>query len=119
MGHSYASITVYNKEHTKSEIISLLADTGSTYTWIRKETLEKLGLVPEIKRKFRTIEGRSIEREVGEAVVEYADMRATTKIVFAIEEDGEVLGVHALEGLGLEVDPVTKELKKAEVLLAV
>ena len=46
MGHSYASITMYNKEHTKSEIISLLADTGSTYTWIRKETLEKLGLVP-------------------------------------------------------------------------
>ena len=99
MGHSYASITVYNKEQTKSERISLLADTGSTYTWIRKGTLEKLGLVPEIKRKFRTIEGRSIEREVGEAVVEYADLRVTTKVVFAIEEDGEVLGVHTLEGL--------------------
>ncbi len=75
------------------------ADTGSTYTWIRKATLEKLGLVPEIKRKFRTVEGRSIELEVGEAVVEYADLRVTTKVVFAIEEDGEVLGVHTLEGL--------------------
>lgn len=119
MGHSYASITVYNKKHTKSERVSLLADTGSTYTWIRKATLEKLGLVPEIKRKFRTIEERNIEREVGETVVEYADMRATTKIVFAIGEDVEVLSVYALEGLGLEVDPITKELKKAEVLLAV
>lgn len=119
MGHSYASITVYNKEHTKSERISLLADIGSTYTWIRKATLEKLGLVPEIKRKFRTIEGRSIEREVSEAAVEYADMRVTTKVVFAIGEDVEVLGVHALEGLGLEIDPLTNELKKAEVVLAI
>ena len=30
---------------------------------------------------------------------------------------GKVLGVDALEGLGLEVDPVTKQLRKVEALL--
>ena len=34
--------------------------------------------------------------------------KATTVVVFADEGDGKVLGVHALEGLGFEVDPVTK-----------
>jgi len=31
---------------------------------------------------------------------------------------GEVLGVDTLEGLGLKVDPITKQLRKAEALLA-
>ena len=43
--------------------------------------------------------------------------RATTIVVFA-EEDAEVLGVYALEYLSLEVDPITKELRKSEAILA-
>ena len=38
--------------------------------------------------------------------------------MFAEDEDDEVLGVDALEGLRLEVDPVTRQLRKIEVLLA-
>jgi predicted aspartyl protease len=40
-------------------------------------------------------------------------------VVFGIDKDAGVLGVHALEGLGLEVDPITKELKKVDAILAV
>jgi len=50
--------------------------------------------------------------------MEYANERATRMVVFAQGEDAHVLGVDALEGLGLEVDPVTKELRKTEALLA-
>jgi predicted aspartyl protease len=48
---------------------------------------------------------------VGEVVLEYAGMRATTKVVFALEDDVEVLSVHVLKVLGLEVDPTARELK--------
>lgn len=44
--------------------------------------------------------------------------KATTITVFAEESDNEVLGIHALEGLRLEVDPVTKRLKEVEAVLA-
>ena len=44
--------------------------------------------------------------------------RATTIVVFAEEKDYEVLGLHALEGLGLEVDPVTRQLRESEAILA-
>jgi len=44
---------------------------------------------------------------------------ATTMVVFAEESDANVLGVHALDGLRLEVDPTTKQLKKVEALLAI
>ncbi len=39
-------------------------------------------------------------------------------MVFAEERDNEVLGLHALEGLGLEVDPETRELRESESILA-
>jgi len=38
--------------------------------------------------------------------------------VFAEKEDFEVVGVDTLEGLGLEVDPITRQLRKVEALLA-
>ena len=44
-------------------------------------------------------------------------LSATRIVVFAECEDAEVLGVDALEGLRLEVDPVTKQLRKVEALL--
>ena len=68
--------------------------------------------------RFRTIEGRVIEREIGEAVTECLGERATTIVVFAEDEDAEVLGIYSLEGLRLKVDPVTRRLRKVEALLA-
>jgi len=51
-------------------------------------------------------------------IIECLGRRTTTVVVFAEEKDNEVLGLHALEGLGLEVDPITKQLKESEAILA-
>ena len=119
LGHTVAKVRLYNP-HDLSRCLDLelLVDTGSTYTWVKRGRLERLGIRPMGKRRFRTIEGRVVEREIGEAIVECLGERATCIIVFAEEDDVEVLGVTALENLALEVDPVTKQLKKAEAVLA-
>ena len=78
----------------------------------------ELGIKPKGSWKFKTVDGRILEREIGEAVMECMGERATRMVVFAEEGDAAILGVDALEGLRLEVDPVTKQLKKAEALLA-
>ena len=49
--------------------LEILVDTGSTYTWIRSERLKEIGIRPMDKRRFKTIEGKIIEREIGEANV--------------------------------------------------
>ena len=119
MGHVIAKVRLYNPyDHSKFLDLELLVDTGSTYTWIKREKLEKLGVKPMAKWRFRTIEGRVIEREIGEAVIECLGEKATRIVVFAEETDSEVLGVDALEGLRLEVDPTTRQLRKVEALLA-
>jgi predicted aspartyl protease len=119
MGHTTAAVKICNpQDGTKCVETELIVDTGITYTWIRRERLEAIGVKPSKARKFRTIEGRTIEREVGEAVIECLGERAMSIVVFAERDDAEVMGVVALESLALEVDPVTRQLKKAESLLA-
>lgn len=118
MGHTVARVTLHGPDMCKSEQIELLVDTGSTYTWVSNEVLEGLNMEAKTARKFKTIDGRMLERKVGEALIEYMNEKATRIVVFADKGDAEVLGVDALEGLGLEVDPTTKQLRKAEALLA-
>jgi len=119
MGHTTAAVKICNpQDDTKCVETELIVDTGNTYTWIKRERLEAIGVKPSKARKFRTIEGKTIEREVGEAVIECLGERAMSIVVFAERDDVEVMGVVALESLALEVDPVTQQLKKAESLLA-
>jgi len=119
MGHIFAKVKIYNPgDQSKTLDLDLIVDTGSTYTWVKQAKLRSLGLKPTGRRVFRTIEGKLVKREIGEALIECGGERATTIVVFAEDEDTEVLGVYALEGLGLEVDPTTKELRKSEAILA-
>jgi len=101
-----------------SEEVELTVDTGSTYTWVAESKLRVIGAKSLGKRNFRTIEGREIVRNVGEAVLEFGGEEATRIVVFAEPGDAEVLGVDSLEGLGLEVDPTTRRLKKVEAFIA-
>jgi len=119
LGHLYASVKIFNKEGSKYKEVLLHVDTGSTYSWIDKAILKELKIASKGKREFRTIEGKIVKREIGEAVVEYEGERATTIVVFGEKEDASILGVYTLEGLELTVDPTTERLKKVKVHLAI
>lgn len=119
MGQTYASIRVYGKEMKRSRKLRLLVDAGSAFTWVPRNLLRQLGVQPKGVRRFRTIDGRILEREVGEAILEFDGEAATRILVFSERGDAEVLGVDALEGLALEVDPVNRTLRRVEAFLAV
>jgi len=116
MGMTSADVTIIGPLGEKK--IRLLVDTGSLLTWVARDSLLDLGVKPTGKRKFRTIEGRELTRETGEALVEVMGERATRIVALGEAGDAEVLGADALEGLGLEVDPVTRTLRKTEVFAA-
>jgi len=54
---------------------------------------------------------------VGIIEIKVKNTVAYTTVVFGEENDTQVLGVTALEELGMQVDPVTGELKPMEPLL--
>jgi len=68
-----------------------------------------------IGRRFRLANNQVVEIEVGIVGVEIQGEKAHTIVVFG--EDVYLLGVTTLEELGLEVDPVKKELRPMELLL--
>lgn len=118
MGNTYITVKIYKEVPGEYIEVRLLVDTDASYSWIPRKILEKLGVKPTRRMRFKTIEGRIIEKEVGHIFVEYGDETAPTTVVFAEEEDASVFGLHGLESLGLEVDPVTQEIRKSEALLA-
>jgi len=89
-----------NSETNASRGVELVVDTGSVFTWISRRV-----------RQFRTIDGRIITREAGVTTIRCEGFKGDAEVVFTEEGDAQVLGGTALETLGLEVDPVTGELK--------
>ena len=116
MGLTSAKLRISGRKATKD--LELVVDTGSIYTWVARGTLSAIGASMLGDRNFRTIEGRAITRKVGEAMLEFDGVKVTRIVVFAETGDVEVLGADSLEGLGLEVDPTTKQLKRAQTFAA-
>lgn len=96
----------------------VLVDTGSEYTWAPREVLVSLGIAPERTQGFIVADGRTIEREMGVAMVHAGGTSAPDFVVFAEPGDMVLLGAHSLEGLNLRVDPVRKILVDAGPIVA-
>lgn len=118
MGPTTAKVRVFSPDRKMSSLVELLVDTGSTYSWIHADILKELGIESRAAWKFKSIDGRMIERGIGDAYLECLGEVGPSVVVFAEKEDGKVLGLHALEGMRLEVAPATGELRKAEAGLA-
>ena len=117
MGLTYVKVAVINPfDLALGEEIDLLVDTGSVLPWIPKRILEKIGIKPEMKKVFRTIEGKTIERWTSFARIRYGESETVVEVVMAEEGDIAVLGVVALESIGYRVNPITGQLEYVGLL---
>ena len=118
MGHLRVKTKVANPaEPTRFTELTLLVDTGATFTVVSRDTLSELGVKADTKFRLRTAEGRFIERDGGTAHVEVEGRGYKVPVVFGDEKDVEVLGATTLEILGLQVDPIDGKLKPSGYLL--
>ena len=115
MGTFRTTVVIENSEHRGQahELPDTLVDTGSEFTWVPGAILASLGITPERKQRFIVADGRTIERDVGFAIVHAGGTSAPDLVVFAEPGDFVLLGAHSLEGLNLKIDPVRKELVSA------
>jgi clan AA aspartic protease len=99
--------------------IEVLVDTGAIYSLLPRQLLKSIGVSPTSRGQFQAIEGRPIERDVANIVVEVAGRRSLgmVPVIFGEASDQPVLGVTALEMMGLEVDPARGELRPTEFLM--
>jgi clan AA aspartic protease len=118
LGFTYVKVKMVNPTSPeRSETVELIVDTGAVYTIVPKDILETLKIDRRGSRVFQTVNKQKIKRDIGVAVVEYLDAVAGTNVIFGEEDDIPVLGVTTLEELGLEVDPISKQLKPTVLYL--
>ena len=94
----------------RRESVSLLVDSGSTYTWVTATRLRALSVVPTERRRVVTIEGQVVERDAAEILITLEGRTLHTVCLFGGAGDLDVLGAYTLEGFGLGVDPVQRKL---------
>lgn len=111
MGTFFVEVALAAPQHpSRAELLKLLVDTGSTYTWVSQTFLRSLGVEPTERRRVLTIEGKAVERPAAEVLITLEGRTLHTVCLFGDGGDLEVLGAYTLEGFGLAVDPVQRRL---------
>jgi predicted aspartyl protease len=106
-------VAALDRPEAHATLYDVMVDTGSEYSWLPAELLAELGIVPVRIDRFKTADGRMMDRAVGFGMISAGGRTAPTVVGFAGPDDMLLLGAHALEGLNLRVDLVLRELVPA------
>ena len=89
-----------------------LVDTGAIDCLVPAKALRKVGAKPEGKNVYELADGSRVELEYGFARISLLGEETVSPVIFGPEGSEPILGVLALEGLGISVDPKTRSLKR-------
>lgn len=102
----------------RSARVTLVADTGATYSTLPASILKRLGVSAIRKDRLHLADGSVIERPLGEVAIDLGEGRSVsaTPVIFG-SEGVSLLGSVIMEELGLAVEPKHKKLVPSEGLL--
>ena len=110
MGTFNATFEIGSPDQLRWETIEAMVDTDATFTWIPRDALERLGVVPRRRLEFEIAGGGVLECDLGEAPVRYHGDVVTTLVVFGDVGSLPLLGAYTLEGFSLAADPMNRRL---------
>lgn len=89
-----------------------LVDTGATDSLVPRPHLEAIGLEPKGRRGYQLADGSDLVLDVTTADIEFMGEIVGGTIIFGAADAEPLLGVTALESVGIEVDPLNQRLKR-------
>ena len=101
---------------TRFEKVDAFVDSGSTFTSVPRELLERLGIRPRRTVRVRLADGRVTEKDAGEALIRLQGLEGTSPVIFNEPGESVLLGAVTLESFLLGVDPVEQRLIPVEGL---
>ena len=113
MGLTHVTVTIRatQKSRNKYEAI-FLVDTGSSDSMAPRAELKKIGITPIDKKIYELADGSKREYEFGIAVIEFMGEITAGRIIFGPDDVEPILGVEALESVGIIVDPKKRTLRR-------
>lgn len=113
MGATHVTVTIRNPADPERAWEALfLVDTGATDSLVPRPHLEAIGLKPRGRRVYELADGREIAMDVTVAEIEFMGETVGGTVLFGEPDAEPLLGVTALESVGIEVDPVNQRLKR-------
>ena len=89
-----------------------LVDTGATDSLVPRLHLEAIGLPPKGRRTYQLADGSDLVLDVTTADIEFMGEIVGGTIIMGADDAEPLLGVTALESVGIEVDPLNQRLKR-------
>ena len=113
MGATHVTVTIWNPAEPDRTWEGLfLVDTGATDCLVPRSCLEAIGLRPKGERVYELADGREVRMDITTADIEFMGEIVGGTIIFGEGNAEPLLGVTALESVGIEVDPSNQRLKR-------
>lgn len=109
--HVTGSIKVPGSKDGAYEAL-FLVDTGATDSMVPARALARAGIEPVGKTTYELADGTVQEYSFGLAQIEFMGEITAGRVIFGPEDAEPLLGVTALESVGITVDPANKTLKR-------
>jgi clan AA aspartic protease len=105
------SLRVPGEERSAYQAL-FLVDTGATDSMAPGAELTKVGIRPIGKTSYELANGDVREYPFGLAQIEFMGEVTAGRVIFGPEGTDPILGVTALESVGITVDPTNRTLKR-------
>ena len=113
MGATHVTVTIRNPaEPDRTWEALFLVDTGATDCLVPRPYLEGIGLQSRGQRVYELADGSEIKVDITVAEIEFMGEIVGGTIIFGEPGAEPLLGVTALESVGIEVDPTNQRLKR-------
>ena len=112
MGLTYVSVSLKAAGHRKKYEADFLVDTGATDTLVPAAELRKIGIKPVGKMAYELADGSRAEYEFGLAEISFMGEVTAGRVIFGPDQVEPLLGVTALESVGIVIDPANRTLKR-------
>ncbi len=113
MGATHVTVTIRNPADPERTWDGLfLVDTGATDSLVPRPHLEAIGLEPKGRRVYELADGSEIVMDITVGEIEFMGEIVGGTILFGDAGAEPLLGVTALESVGIEVDPNSQRLKR-------
>ena len=109
--HVTVCLRAMQKSRKKYEA-DFLVDTGATDCMAPASKLRRAGVRPRGRMTYELANGSTVEYDFGLAEIEFMGELTSGRVIFGPEKCEPLLGVTALESVGIVVDPATQRLKR-------
>ena len=113
MGATHVTVTIRNPADTDKTWSGLfLVDSGAIDSLVPRNHLDAIGLKPKAQRTYELADGSETKMDITTGDIEFMGDIVGGTIIYGEEGTEPILGVTALESVGIDIDPRNQTLKR-------